>query len=52
MERERIDSSGARVWGPKRKVVLESIPQTSPIKRRGRVRLNQITVVEENIAFI
>jgi hypothetical protein len=50
MERERIDSSGARVWGPKRKVALDSIPQTSPRKRRGGDRLNQIT--EEGGGFV
>jgi hypothetical protein len=52
MERERIDNIGARVWGPKSQVVTDSIPQTSPIKRRGRDRLNQATVEGEIVAFI
>jgi len=50
IERERIDNSGARVWGPKRWVAADSIPQTSPIKKKGRDRLNQIT--EEGGGFV
>jgi hypothetical protein len=52
MERERIDSSGARVWGPKRWVAADSIPQTSPIKKKGIDRLNQITEEGEDFVFI
>jgi hypothetical protein len=52
MERERIDSSGARVWWPKKTVAPDSIPTTSPRKRRGRNRLNQITEKGENFVFI
>jgi hypothetical protein len=52
MERERIDNIGARVWCPKSRVVTDSIPQISPIKRRGRDRLNQATVEGKNVAFI
>jgi hypothetical protein len=50
MERERIDNIGARVWCPKSRVVTYSIPQTSPRKRRGGDRLNQIT--EEGGGFV
>jgi hypothetical protein len=52
MERERIDSSGARVWGPKRRVAADSIPQTSPRNRRGRHSLNQVTEERRGFLFI
>jgi hypothetical protein len=52
MERERIDSSGARVWCPKNQVAPDSIPITRPTKRRGRDRLNQIVDEGENFVFI
>jgi hypothetical protein len=52
MERERIDSSGARVWGPKRKLEIYSIPQTSPRNRRGRHSLNQVTEERGSLVFI
>jgi len=52
MERERIDRSGARVWWPKKLVAPDSIPKTSPRKRKGRDRLNQIIEGGENFVFI
>jgi hypothetical protein len=52
MERERIDSSGARVRCPMNLVAPDSIPKIRPTKRRGRDRLNKIVDEGENFVFI